>query len=86
MPNSRSSNLKWRELAECKDVPPSIFYDRESREDILRAKSYCEKCEVRIACLDHALEVGEKHGVWGGLTEDERENLQQRVAFRGLAR
>ena len=34
---------------------------------------------MREACLEHALAVREKHGVWGGLTERERRRvLRQR--------
>ena len=37
-------------------------------------------CPVREACLEHALAVREKHGVWGGLTERERRRVIRRVA------
>jgi WhiB family redox-sensing transcriptional regulator len=32
----------------------------------------CESCPVRAECLDHAVSAGERYGVWGGLTSDER--------------
>jgi WhiB family redox-sensing transcriptional regulator len=38
----------------------------------VRAKTVCELCPVRADCLDHAIRVGERYGVWGGLTSDER--------------
>ena len=41
------------------------------------AKSYCARCPVIDACLEHALAVRESHGVWGGLNTDERRALQQ---------
>jgi WhiB family redox-sensing transcriptional regulator len=38
----------------------------------LRAKAVCESCPVRAECLNHAVRAGERYGVWGGLTSDER--------------
>jgi WhiB family redox-sensing transcriptional regulator len=30
---------------------------------------------VRLSCLEHALAVRERDGVWGGLTEKERRRI-----------
>ncbi|MGA9716339.1 MAG: WhiB family transcriptional regulator, partial [Aeromicrobium sp.] len=35
---------------------------------------------VRDQCLQWALESGQDHGVWGGLSEDERRTLKRRNA------
>ena len=50
-----------------------------SRE--LAAKSVCARCPVVAQCAAHALTVREPYGVWGGLSEDEREAiyLRQRI-------
>ena len=40
----------------------------ESRE---RRRS-AATCAVRVACLEYALQIREPHGIWGGLTENER--------------
>ncbi|CAM5312487.1 hypothetical protein SNARM312S_06834 [Streptomyces narbonensis] len=37
------------------------------------------RCPVRAECAAHALAVREPYGVWGGLTEDEREELMGRA-------
>lgn len=55
-----------------------MFYpdDDESAEI---AKSVCAECPVRNVCLEHALSVREKAGVWGGATErDRRRMIRQR--------
>jgi WhiB family redox-sensing transcriptional regulator len=39
------------------------------------AKAVCDQCPVREACLEHALSVREKDGVWGGCTERERRRI-----------
>ena len=43
------------------------------------------RCPVRAECAAHALAVREPYGVWGGLTEDEREELLGRSRNRQLA-
>lgn len=45
-------------------------------EDIVAAKLICEDCPVRQECLDYAMEYGENDGIWGGLTQQERADLQ----------
>jgi WhiB family redox-sensing transcriptional regulator len=39
---------------------------------VVRAKEVCASCPVIDACRQHALEVQEQYGVWGGLSEEER--------------
>jgi WhiB family redox-sensing transcriptional regulator len=47
--------------------------DREARE--ARAKAICRQCPVASECLDHAVQFGEAHGIWGGLNEHERRRM-----------
>jgi WhiB family redox-sensing transcriptional regulator len=47
---------------------------------IEEAKVVCRRCDVRDECLQWALESGQDHGVWGGLSEDERRTLKRRNA------
>ena len=53
---------------------PSIFYPDDD-DEALDAKAVCAECTVRVACLEYALQVREKQGVWGGATERERRRL-----------
>ncbi|MFO7280895.1 MAG: WhiB family transcriptional regulator [Thermoanaerobacterales bacterium] len=64
----------WRQHAACRGLDPLIFYPAtdEEAED---AKEVCAGCHVREACLEHALAVREKEGVWGGATERERRRI-----------
>lgn len=39
------------------------------------AKAVCAQCPVADACLEHALRVGEKNGVWGGCNERDRRRI-----------
>jgi WhiB family redox-sensing transcriptional regulator len=67
----------WRQRAACRGVDPDIFYPvtEEEAED---AKAICGQCTVAQACLDWALTVREKEGVWGGTTERERRRIIRR--------
>lgn len=74
----------WRTRAACRGPETALFFppatserrdDRDARER--RAKSICRECPVRTECLDHALRVGEMHGIWGGLNEYERRGLTE---------
>ena len=39
----------------------------------MHAKQLCRACPVITQCRTHALQVGEPYGIWGGLSESERE-------------
>ena len=71
----------WRDFAACRGVDPAVFHpdDEEDKEFAAEeAKAICAGCPVREVCLEHAIAVREKHGVWGGLTARERRRLIRR--------
>jgi Transcription factor WhiB len=47
-----------------------------------RAVKICERCEMRAACLAEALQSGERLGVWGGLTPEQRAELPDAQVIR----
>ena len=66
--------IVWRELGACRGLEATMFYPDD--DDLaLEAKSVCAGCDVRIACLEHALQAREKSGIWGGATERERRRM-----------
>lgn len=67
-------NQSWRQHAACRGLDPEIFYP-VSDDDAEVAKAVCEQCAVRQTCLEHALSIREKDGVWGGCTEKERRRI-----------
>lgn len=76
--------LGWRESARCRGELAAYFFppyddeprrDRERREAVARA--VCASCPVQNTCLQYSLDSGERHGIWGGLTETERRRLRQ---------
>lgn len=66
----------WRSSAACHDTDPDLFFplsgSGKSLEQAERAKAICAGCPVRRACLAFALRTGQAHGIWGGVTEEER--------------
>ena len=60
----------WRTAAACTGLGPNLFYD-PTPQAVARAKAVCAGCPVRCACVASAVAGGE-HGVWGGLTANER--------------
>ena len=55
--------------------PPSTERKREKLAREARAKEICAACPVVGECRDYALSIREPHGVWGGLSEQERRLL-----------
>jgi len=69
-------NHPWRSKAACQGLDPEIFYPlSEDETDAADAQAVCAQCTVREACLEFALTVREKDGVWGGATERERRRI-----------
>jgi WhiB family redox-sensing transcriptional regulator len=72
----------WRARSACLQADPELFFPVGSTGPAVRqvdqAKRVCAGCQVRSACLEWALDQRQDHGVWGGLTEDERRSLRRR--------
>jgi WhiB family redox-sensing transcriptional regulator len=80
----------WRAYANCKGCDPELFHPERGPgcvADVQAAKAVCRGCVVRGACLEYAIAAGEKLGVWGGTTDDERRAIkrQRRAAARKTA-
>ena len=78
----------WKDDAFCKGVGPTAFYSHnegdlghniaESRLAVMSTKDrFCSKCQVSIECLEYALKRNERDGIWGGMTERERQSLRR---------
>jgi len=72
------SELEWQERALCAQTDPEAFFP-EKGGSTREAKRVCMSCEVRVQCLDYALENDERFGIWGGLSERERRRVKKRA-------
>lgn len=88
---SRIGNFRsWWDLAACQRVDPELFFPVSQfgpgRTQVARAKAVCAACSVRQTCLDYAMATDQVHGVWGGLSEEERHALRARETERAIGR
>ena len=72
------SLLGWQRHAACKGLEAAIFYTSEDDETTFEAKAVCAACAVSGECLEYAITVREKEGVWGGQTAAERVRIIRR--------
>jgi WhiB family redox-sensing transcriptional regulator len=83
--------LGWQDKAACRFTGWVLFYGPENERPAAReirereAKAVCASCPVLDECRDHALGRPERHGTWGGLTEEERESERRRRQRRERA-
>ncbi|MFD1716611.1 WhiB family transcriptional regulator [Georgenia deserti] len=69
---------EWQYEGACREADPDLFFHPEGERGGTRrrrdaaAKAVCATCPVIEQCREHALQVREPYGVWGGLSEDER--------------
>ncbi|MDR0345699.1 MAG: WhiB family transcriptional regulator [Nocardiopsaceae bacterium] len=72
----------WWARAACRSADPELFFPISAlgpaQDQAAAAKSVCEDCQVRQECLSFALSTGQAHGVWGGLSADERRSRRYR--------
>ena len=88
----------WQMRGLCRGMDSALFFHpenergpaRANRE--IRAKQICNSCPVLVQCRAYALAVHEPYGVWGGMSESERDEIVRaqdrtlRVLARPLAR
>jgi len=84
LPGRNEALWEWQLRAACRGMETSSFFhpwndrgvSRHERE--AQAKQVCAGCPVLAECRSHALSVQEAYGVWGGMTENERDALLHR--------
>ncbi|MGN7133561.1 WhiB family transcriptional regulator [Rhodococcoides corynebacterioides] len=88
LPGPNADIWDWQMHGACRGVDSSVFFHpdgergraRAQRE--ARAKEMCRECPVLRQCRSHALAVNEPYGIWGGLSEAERDALARRTRRR----
>jgi len=74
----------WQAQGACRDMDSNMFYyeDQErgpcKEQRIAKAKAICETCKVKTECLEFAIQINERYGIWGGTTEEERQSIKRR--------
>jgi WhiB family transcriptional regulator, redox-sensing transcriptional regulator len=71
----------WQMRGACRGMDSALFFHPENERGPARAgreahaKQICSSCPVLVRCRAHALAVHEPYGVWGGLSEAERDEI-----------
>ena len=85
-PDHQEPRTDWRDHAACRFADPELFFPMSpsgpSLDQIERARAICATCPVRRECLQFALATRQAHGVWGGMSEQERGAAAPRAALR----
>jgi WhiB family redox-sensing transcriptional regulator len=91
LPGASVDKWEWQLLGACRGEASELFFHPENTRGSQRAareataKAICARCPVLERCLAYSLTVREPYGVWGGLSESEREALlAARVDIRSL--
>jgi WhiB family transcriptional regulator, redox-sensing transcriptional regulator len=84
IPVLSAAERDWRLRAACRFIDPELFFpisnSGPSLNQVTMAKTVCTTCEVRPACLAFAVRTRQIHGIWGGMTEDERDMTVSPIA------
>jgi len=92
LPGPVADIWEWQLLGSCRRQDPDLFFHPEGERGPSRvsretsAKAVCATCPVLQQCAAHALAVREPYGVWGGMSEEDREavyNGRRKLALAG---
>jgi WhiB family redox-sensing transcriptional regulator len=81
LPGPNTDLWDWQLEGACRGLDSSLFFHPDNERGPSRArreneaKAICASCPVVEPCRQLALEVREPYGVWGGLSEAERNQL-----------
>jgi WhiB family transcriptional regulator, redox-sensing transcriptional regulator len=84
----QEADMNWQASAACGGMAAQLFFgsDGERPQECqmreAKAAAVCARCPVRAQCLDYALVNSIKHGVWGGLSQEQRARERRRRAGR----
>ena len=72
----------WMEKAACRGPQRILFYapfkerSDEKLEREAQAKAICGSCAVKSQCLNYVLIIKDDHGIWGGMSPEERRAIR----------
>lgn len=81
LPGPMAERWDWQLRGACRGADPALFFHPEGERGPSRlarepaAKATCARCPVLQQCRAHAIACREPYGVWGGLSEAEREQI-----------
>jgi WhiB family redox-sensing transcriptional regulator len=79
LPGPNADLWEWQLQGACRGEDSNLFFHPEGERGPARAareaaaKAVCGRCPVVEPCRAHALATREPYGVWGGMSESERD-------------
>jgi WhiB family redox-sensing transcriptional regulator len=70
-------DTSWMERGACTNADPDLFFPHEGQSTAKAARKFCGGCPVAAECADFGVRNHE-YGVWGGLTDKQRDQLRSR--------
>lgn len=86
---SQDPDHGWKALGACREYDAERWFAPSDSIDGKAARDIClHQCGVREQCAEYALATPERWGIWGGLSESERNKLlrEHRQATAGKSR
>ena len=74
-----TTSLDWQRSRGCAADPETHFPRAKDRAATEAAVAICSRCPVRLLCLQWALDTRSRYGVWGGLSELDRQALHDQA-------
>lgn len=75
----------WTDEAACKGQDTDLFFIETYGSYRPMITDYCAHCPVRQDCLDYAIRLDIRDGLWGGLSPHERRRYKRSAAGRRAA-
>ncbi|HEV7209083.1 MAG TPA: WhiB family transcriptional regulator [Mycobacteriales bacterium] len=84
-PPAISEHWEWQLQGACRQADGELFFHPYGEREPSRsrrerdAQAVCARCPVLVRCRAYALAAQEPYGVWGGLTETDRQHILAEV-------
>ncbi|WP_331722919.1 WhiB family transcriptional regulator [Nocardia sp. NBC_00511] len=75
-----TDGVSWQSLGSCKGLDSTLFFHPDGERGRARstrersAKKICRECPVLSQCRAYALSTKQTYGIWGGMSEQERQD------------
>ncbi len=84
--NRNGDDMAWAAQGACVGQYAELWFPAERVgspgrapiTDYTAARAICGRCAVAAECLDYAIRADEPHGLWGGKTPAERDEIRRR--------
>lgn len=64
----------WMDRAACRGADAELWFP-DRGQSTAYAVDVCGRCPVKADCAEYAINARVHHGVWGGLTAEQRKHL-----------